>query len=126
MRGSEGSHHNSSPCTPISTTDVVHIQAKPRVRSYFRNTFKSGLECEDITSTDPESAARDNNNTKLEENEIPMSPTSVTSYCRLISMDGAAASCGLITELNLCDFAHQIATGLQHLESLNVSDAVEI
>ena len=41
-------------------------------------------------------------------------------------MDGAAASCGLITELNLCDFAHQIATGLQHLESLNVSDAVEI
>ena len=104
----------------------MHIQAKPCVRSYFRNTFKSGFECEDITSTDPESAARDNNNTKLEENEIPISPTSVTSYCRLISMDGAAASCGLITELNLCDFAHQIATGLQHLESLNVSDAVEI
>ena len=30
-------------------------------------------------------------------------------------------ACGLITELNICDFAHQIASGLQHLESTNVS-----
>ena len=30
-------------------------------------------------------------------------------------------ACGLITELNICDFAHQIASGLQHLESMNVS-----
>ena len=32
-----------------------------------------------------------------------------------------AIASGLITELNICDFAHQIASGLQHLESMNVS-----
>ena len=30
-------------------------------------------------------------------------------------------ACGLITELNICDFAYQIASGLEHLESMNVS-----
>ena len=38
-----------------------------------------------------------------------------------ISDTGSVASYGLITELNVCDFAHQIASGLQHLESMNVS-----
>ena len=34
---------------------------------------------------------------------------------------GAAFNC-LITELNVRDFAHQIASGLEHLENMNVSD----
>ena len=60
-----------------------------------------------------------------------------TGYDRLLSAEdsncdselddiicGNAASNCLITELNVCDFARQIASGLQHLEEMSVSDAM--
>lgn len=61
-----------------------------------------------------------------------------TGYDRLLSKEDSNFSdsaldnivCGdaafncLITELNVCDFARQIANGLQHLEDMNVSDTI--
>ena len=62
-----------------------------------------------------------------------------TGYDRLLSKESSNFGdsalnnivCGdtafncLITELNVCDFARQIANGLQHLEDMNVSGTMK-
>ena len=104
----------------VNTSGIVHIRTQAPVPLNFNKT-SSGHDDAMPGKIDPESGV----NAKVaERDEAPLSPTSPTGYSRLVSMSGAAASCGLITELNVCDFAHQIASGLQHLENLNVSQKV--
>lgn len=109
-RGNENSYLSSS---AECTSEIVHIKAHTPVLSYY--TVKPDSSCHN-DDTDTENS--DKHAKMVGENQVPTSPT---SYSWLVSVNGAAASCGLITELNICDFAHQIASGLQHLQSLNVS-----
>lgn len=94
----------------------MHIKGHAPVLSYY--TIKLASSCQD-DDTDPENSEKSAK--MVGESEVPVSPT---GYSWLVSVSGPAASCGLMTELNICDFAHQIASGLQHLESLNVSGSV--
>ena len=107
----------------VNTSGIVHIRTHAPVPLNFNKTSTSSHDDAMPGKIDLESGV----NAKVaERDEAPLSPTSPTGYSRLVSVSGAAASCGLITELNVCDFAHQIASGLQHLENLNVSQIVAI
>ena len=92
----------------------MHIKAHTPVLSYYTIKPDSSCHKDDTDKENSDKCAK----VVGEQNEVPTSPT---SYGWMVSVNGAAASCGLITELNICDFAHQIASGLQHLQSLNVS-----
>ena len=108
-RESESSHQVSS---VESANEIVHIKAHTPAPTYYSINSSSYHYDHNVPGPEDKSAKL------LEKGDVS---TASAGYSRLVSMSGAAAACGLITELNVCDFAHQIASGLQHLESLNVS-----